>query len=128
MTILRTLAIPALVCLLAACSPHPGSGNWQSTGEANPRFISEFVRLEVGYDGRTDIFGNSAAPQAGTDDTNGAIRRCFWGGLDAHAIVLDCVQAANADVKESYSLRVSADKRTAELIKDEVVVGRFVRQ
>lgn len=128
MAIPRILPLPALICLLASCSPHPGAGNWQSTGEANPLYIREFVRLEVGYDGRTDIFGDSAAPQAGTDDTNGAIRRCFWGGLDAQAIVMDCVQAANTDVKESYSLRVSADKRTAELIKDAVVVGRFVRQ
>jgi hypothetical protein len=128
MKMLRLLTLPAIASLLAACSPHPGSGNWQSTVEITPQFIQQFIRLEVGYDGRTDIFGDKAVKQSSTDTSNGAIRRCFWRGMDAQTIVMNCVQAANTDIEESYQLRVSADNEMAELIKDEVVVGRFVRE
>lgn len=124
MKMLRLLTLPAIASLLAACSPHPGSGNWQSTVEAGP-LTQQFVRLEVGFEGRTDIFSDKAMKQ---DSGNGAIRRCFWRGMDAQTIVMNCVQAANTDIEESYQLRVSADNTMAELIKDEVVVGRFVRE
>jgi hypothetical protein len=128
MKILRLLPLPAIAALLAACSPHPGSGNWQSTVEANPQFIPQFVRLEVGFEGRTDIFGDKPVTQDSSDTSNGAIRRCFWRGVDAQTILMDCVQAANTDIEESYQLRVSADNEMAELIKDEIVVGRFMRE
>jgi hypothetical protein len=93
----------------------------------NPDFIKEFVRLEVGYEGRTDIFGEKSDKPV-TADTNGAIRRCFWRGDSAQSIVMTCVQAANTDIEESYVLRVGADNNVADLIKGEVVVGRFVRE
>jgi hypothetical protein len=127
MKTLRLLTLPALAILLAACSPHPGSGNWQSSGEAEPQFITEFTRLEVSYEGRTDIFNEERAQRAAADDTNGAIRRCFWHGADAQTIALSCVQADDTDIEESYLLRVSSDRSSAELLQGEVVVGRFVR-
>ncbi|MEN8169914.1 MAG: hypothetical protein ABFS08_06795 [Pseudomonadota bacterium] len=125
MNTMRLLSLLALTYFLAACSGHPGAGNWQSTNENRPNFVKEFVKLEVGYEGRTDIFGETPFI---TEDGNGAIRRCFWRGVDAQTIVMTCVQAANTDIEESYQLRVGADNKVAELIKDEVVVGRFVRE
>jgi hypothetical protein len=127
MKTLHLLPLSALVLLLTACSPHPGAGNWQSSGEAGAQFMAEFSRLEVGYEGRTDIFNRERAQRAAAGETNGAIRRCFWHGVDAQTISLSCVQADNTDIEESYQLRVSADNAMAELIKGEVVVGRFVR-
>ncbi|MCW8918161.1 MAG: hypothetical protein OQL08_05045 [Gammaproteobacteria bacterium] len=127
MKTLRLLTLPALVFLLAACSPHPGAGNWQESGEAEPQFITEFTRLEVSYEGRTDIFNQERAQRAAAGETNGAIRRCFWHGVDAQTIALSCVQADDTDIEESYQLRVDGDNTTAELIQGETVVGRFVR-
>ncbi|MDH3354129.1 MAG: hypothetical protein OEL79_02805 [Chromatiales bacterium] len=119
---LRLLAIPALAYLLTACSPHPGAGYWQTTGEESPNFIKEFVRLEVGYEGRTNIFDSkTATPEQ-------AIRRCFWSGVDAQTLMLTCVQASNTDIEESYQLRVSPDNNTADLLKDETIIGHFMRE
>lgn len=128
MNLLRLLALPTLSCLLAACSPHPGSGKWQATGETNPHFNTGFTRIEVGYEGRTDIFGVPAAIAANSDDGNGAIRRCFWRGVDAQTIAMNCVQAANTDIEESFQLRVEPQTGVAELLRDDVVIGRFERQ
>ena len=122
MNMLRLLTITALTYLLTACSPHPSSGHWQSTGEESPNFTKTFVRLEVGYEGRTNIFDSkTATPEQ-------AVRRCFWQGEDAQTIVLTCVQAANTDIEESYQLRIGPDNDTAQLIKDKVVIGHFIRE
>jgi hypothetical protein len=128
MKIVRILALTTTACLLMACSGHPGAGNWISSGEDHPGYLKEFFRLNVTFEGRTDIFGDKPVTQDSSDTSNGAIRRCFWRGVDAQTILMDCVQAANTDIEESYQLRVSADNEMAELIKDEIVVGRFMRE
>ena len=128
MNTIRLLTLLALTYTLTACSGHPGAGNWQTTGEANPDFIKEFVKLKVGFDGRTDIFDEKSATTTSADTTNGAIRRCFWRGVDAQSIEMTCVQAANTDIEESYQLRVSPDNNVAELLRDKMIVGRFVRE
>jgi len=125
LNIQRLLTLSTLTLLLTACSPHPGSGNWQTTGEDNPDVIKAFVRLEVSYEGRTNIYAEREGDRTGL---NQAIRRCFWRGKDAKTIVMTCVQANNTDIEESYQLRVGPDNKLAELIKDEQIVGRFVRE
>ncbi len=128
MKTIRLLALPTLAYFLLACSGHPGAGNWLSTGEYHPGYLKEFSKLEVTYEGRTNIFGQSNALQDSADSTNEAIRRCFWHGMDAQTILMTCIQAANIEIEENYQLRVNPDNDIAELIKDEVVVGRFVRE
>ena len=109
--------------LLVACSPHPGSGQWITTGEDKPGYMKEFVRLNVMYEGRTDIFG----PQTMGNTDAAAIRRCFWHGVDANAIELSCVQADNTEIEEHYQLRVDADNDTAEMMQGGRTVGRYRR-
>jgi hypothetical protein len=128
MNILRLLTLAALGYLLAGCSPHPGAGNWQSTAEQSPDFTTGFVRLEVGFEGRTDIFEEVAANQQGAATSTAATRRCFWRGKDAQTIMLTCVQAANTDIEESYQLHIGPDNQVAELLQGEKVVGRFMRE
>lgn len=128
MNILRLLTISALSYLLTACTPHPGTGNWMTTGEENPAFIKEFARLDVDYEGRTDIFSTTAGQQSDEGDPSSALRRCFWLGQDAQTILMTCVVASNTDIEESYLLRVNPDNGIAELIKDDVVIGRFARE
>lgn len=125
---IRMFALPALAVLLMACSAHPGAGNWVATGEQHSDFIKEFSKLQVTFEGRTNIFGQKEASQNSGDSTNEAIRRCFWRGMDAQTIVMTCVQAADTEIEESFQLRVDGDSGFAELIKDGVVVGRFERQ
>lgn len=122
------ILLPALAVLLMACSAHPGAGNWIATGEPRPGYIQEFSKLEVTFEGRTNIFGQNGASENNGDNTNEAIRRCFWRGMDAQTIVMTCVQAANTEIEETYQLRVNPDNSVAELIKDEAVVGRFARE
>lgn len=128
MNILRLLTISALSYLLTACTPHPGTGNWMTTGEENPSFIKEFARLDVDLEGRTDFFSTTAGQQSAADDPSSALRRCFWRGQDAQTILMTCVVASNTDIEESYLLQVNPDNGIAELIKDDVVIGRFARK
>ncbi len=122
---LRLLTLFALASLLAACSAHPGAGHWLSTGEKRAAFNAEFVRLEVSYEGRTNIFSTPSTQQS---ELEHAIRRCFWRGEDPYTIVMTCVQASNTDIEEHYRLRVDTRTNIAELMSDGVVIGRFVRQ
>ena len=128
MNILRLLTITALSYLLIACTPHPGTGNWLTTGEENANFIKEFARLDVDYEGRTDIFNTTAGQQSDAKDPSSASRRCFWRGQDAQTILMTCIVASNTDVEENFLLRVNPDNGIADLIKDQVVIGRFVRE
>ena len=128
MNVLRLLTIVSLTYLVTACSAHPGAGNWLATDEQNPDFIKGFVKLEVGYEGRTDIFDTKAGQQSDTDSPSSAIRRCFWRGIEPRIIALTCVQATNTDIEESYQLRIGPDNEIAELIKDDLIVGRYVRE
>jgi len=123
MTLKYILTLTASTVLLLACSGHPGAGNWLSMSEPQPGSVTEFSALEVTFEGRANIFGKHHA-----DNSDAAIWRCFWGGVDAQTISMTCAQAANMDIEESYQLRVAPDNGIAELIKDEVVVGRFVRE
>jgi len=89
--------------LLAGCSPHPGSGIWIATSENEPGF----KKIDVQFEGRADIY-------TATDEV--AVRRCFWGSMSPTQLALDCVQAADTEIKENYRLNVSEDG-TAELTR-----------
>ncbi len=128
MNTLRLLTLSALSYLLIACTPHPGAGNWLTTGEENTNFIKEFARLDVDLEGRTDIFNTTAGQQSDAKDPSSASRRCFWRGQDAQTILMTCVVAGNTDVEESYLLRVGPDNVMADLIKDDVIIGHFMRE
>ncbi len=99
--------------LLAGCGAHSGSGNWLSTGTD-----SEFVRLEVGFDGRAQLYVK------GREDS---VRRCFWGGIGSDEIQMKCTVADNTDIELSYSFRV-IDGEQGELMLSNHAIGRFSRE
>lgn len=103
-----------IALLLAGCSPHPGSGIWIATSENEPGF----KKIDVQFEGRADIY-------TATDET--AVRRCFWGSMSPTQLALDCVQAADTEIKENYRLIVSEDG-TAELTLKQQLVGTFSKQ
>jgi len=113
-SILKTLSLLGALALLAGCSPHPGSGVWTATSENEPGF----VKIDVQYEGRADIY--NATEEA-------AVRRCFWGGMSPKQLALDCVQAADTDIKEHYRLSVTPDG-AAELTRKQQLIGIFKKQ
>lgn len=125
MTMPRLFTVLALAYLLSACSAHPGAGNWISTGEENSDFNKEFVRIEVSYEGRTNIFKTTSPQQ---NELEQAVRRCFWRGEDPYTIAMTCVQSSNTDIEENYKLRVDTQTNIAEMVKGGRVIGRFSRE
>lgn len=116
MKISRLALAVILAWFLSACSPHPGAGVWVVAAD---EAAAEFVRLNVMYEGRTDMFGAAG---------DSAIRRCFWHGIDAAAIEMKCVVASDTEREELYLLRVDSASGVAELARDGNVVGRYRRE
>lgn len=111
------IGMAGLVSLLAAgltgCSPHPGAGNWEAVDPA----ATPFSRVQVHFEGRAEL--RDAA--SGADS-----HHCFWGAKDAHEIQLDCTTAEDTETRLRFRLRVEGDG-TAQLLREEVPVGRFRR-
>ena len=107
----QSIVLISLILLLAACSPHPGSGIWEAVGENG----NGFTKMVIQFNGRVEMF----AP-----DKEKAVIRCFWAGEDAESISMDCVKA-DTDEKLKYGLRVNPTKQTADLLKSGKVVGSF---
>lgn len=110
----KSIALIGLVLMLAACSPHPGSGVWLPSGENN----SGYSKMVVQFDGRVEFFA--------TDKTD-AIARCFWAGEDGQNLSMDCVMADNSEMTFVYYLEVDGSKKTAELKKSGELIGAFSR-
>ncbi len=113
-SILKTLSLLGVLALLAGCSPHPGSGVWTANSENEPGF----VKIDVQYEGRADIYN-------ATDEA--AVRHCFWGGMSPKQLALDCTRASDTDNPEHYRLTVTADD-TAELTRKQQLIGIFSKQ
>lgn len=113
-SILKTLSLLSAFLLITGCSPHPGSGIWIAEAENEPGF----TKIDVQYEGRADIYN-------ATDEA--AVRRCFWGGMSPRQLALDCVQAADTEIKENYRLTVAEDG-TAELTRKQQLIGVFNKQ
>ncbi|MES9856009.1 MAG: hypothetical protein ABW166_05330 [Sedimenticola sp.] len=107
------LPLLLLPLLLAGCGAHPGSGNWRSVAADG-----EFVRFEVGFDGRAQLYIK------GRED---AVRRCFWGGVGSDEIQMKCTVADNTDVEISYRFRV-IDGGRGELILSNRTIGLFDKE
>ena len=113
-SILKIISLLSVLLLITGCSPHPGSGVWVATSENEPGF----TKIDVQYEGRADIY--NASDEA-------AVRRCFWGGMSPKQLALDCVQAADSEIKENYRLSVAEDG-SAELTRKQQLIGVFNKQ
>ena len=108
----RTALFLASTLLLAACSPHPGTGNWTSTGENG----AGIAALTLSYDGRA-LF---------TTEVPKASWHCFWSAEGARDAVLDCTPSSHPDQEVRYHFRVRKNGE-GELLRGEQVLGRFRR-
>lgn len=124
---IRLLMSPALCALLTACSAHPGAANWRVAETTAVEVAAEFARIEVDFEGRATIFAETASGEAVSHELAGAARRCFWAGIDAQTIGMTCALATDSSIEEQFTLRVSGDGQQAELIRDDAVVGQYLR-
>ena len=99
--------------LLAACSPHPGSGIWLPLDDRD----NPYTRLEVLFEGRAELFVSGREAH---------LYRCFWGGINSDSLRMDCVSADDEAVKPAFTFRVAADG-TGELIEAGESRGFFRR-
>lgn len=107
----RTIILLALALLLAACSPHPGTGVWKASA-ANARGIE---RLVVGFNGRA----NFTTTQPQRDEWH-----CFWSGLDKHRLKLDCTPSSNPKKAQDFILQASVAGQ-ASLRQQDKVLAQF---
>ena len=100
--------------LIAGCSPHPGTGEWQSTTEnkLNITKVSVFFTPKV-------LFYAS-----GISDP---VMQCGWWALDKKVIEMECVHLSNTEIKEKFQIRTLAEGE-AELIQDGIVLTPLNRQ
>ncbi len=101
--------------LVVACSPHPGAGGWRANSAD-----AAFERLEIRYDGRADFYTRA------TDKT--AAWRCFWAGVDNHAIGLKCINATDTTMERQFQLAVDAGGHKAVLKQGENALGQYAWQ
>lgn len=93
-----------LSLFLTACSPHPATGVWKTTGD-NALGID---RLVAGFEGRAEFT---------TGKINNAVWHCFWGAADKKIIKLNCVPSIKTDEKRLFTLSVN-EQGLAELRDD----------
>jgi len=80
--------------MLSGCSPHPGSGVWEST-QSNDFGLS---RLVVGFDGRASF---------DTKSSKTISWHCFWSASGKQEIQLSCTPSTNPDNGQKFSLNVN---------------------
>jgi len=110
MKFMPLVLVSALV--LAACSPHPGAGNWTAIGKNT----AGIPALTLSYDGRA-LF-TTTNPKASW--------HCFWSAAGKREATLDCTSSANPDQEVEYRFRVSAQGE-GTLLRQDRVLGRFRR-
>ena len=116
----KTLLLPSIVLTalgLQACGPHPGAGIWQAEKDSNSRFTT----IEVEFDGMAQLTPTDAKAEA---------QRCFWSGLDADTIQLQCTVGDDSGLEFEYLLSVDPDSRPplATLLQNAKPIGSYHRQ
>lgn len=108
----RSLLSLFFILLLAACSPHPGSGIWLSVDDTGP-----YGKLAILFEGQAELYpvGRKAYRY-----------RCFWAGLSADSLRMDCVSADDPAQKARFEFRVLADG-SGELLESGRSLGHFHR-
>ena len=112
---LRFTAVALFLSLfLSACSPHPATGVWKSTGD-NQYGID---RLVVGFEGRAEFI---------TKKLNNAVWHCFWSASDKkEQLNLDCSASIDPKLKKKFELSVN-DQSFSELKENGEVLAIFAR-
>ncbi len=99
--------------ILSACSPHSGTGYWQTQG-SNSLNISS---INITFEGTADFY---------TQGKKEAIYRCFWSAATEKSMRLQCVNANDVS-KEDIYLFMNLDKKNAQLLLNDKIVAQFSR-
>ena len=120
---LLSIAIFSLLSI-SACSPHSGTGTWETDGN-NSLTVSKII---ISFEGTADFFSDTIKPIPKPDKkTNDAFRRCFWGAASENEMQLQCVHADNTDIQESYRFTI-IEKDQAQLTQNEQLIALFTKQ
>ncbi len=106
-----------LALVLQGCSPHPGSGKWQSVADTQSRFS----KLDIQFEGRAELT---------LTDTAAEIQRCFWSGKTAETIRLQCTQGDDTGLEFNYELTIDANNGDprATLSESDKQIGVYQKQ
>jgi len=108
------LLITLFILHIAACSPHPGAGNWKAQGSN----ILNISRINISFEGTADFFSSKKED---------SIRRCFWSASAEKTLQLQCVHSDNTENKENYQF-IIINKEQANLLQDNKLIGKFLLQ
>jgi len=116
----KTLLLLSIVLTalgLQACGPHPGAGHWQARDAGNSRFTT----VNVDFDGMAQL-----TPANNKDEA----QRCFWSGLNADTIQLQCTLGDDSGLEFNYLLSVDPDSQPplATLLQDAKPIGSYDKQ
>lgn len=112
MSLKKTL-LPLAVMLLAACSPHPTSGEWT----AKPGTQPAYSRIKVEYDGKAYLF---------VPDREDHQVRCFWAGADRATINMDCIINDPSEQRFFFQLRIEGSSLST-LLSNGQILGHYQR-
>jgi len=110
---LLTVALSLCLTLLTGCSPHPGSGTWNSDAENQAQLTTIIVHFEP----RAEILSsNKEKPDL----------HCSWSATDNLKIKLECLSKEGQTVVDIYQLSITGENK-ADLIHDAKVIGSFTK-
>lgn len=109
----RLLSIALFSFLLTACSPHPATGVWKTTGDN----VLGIDRIVVGFEGRAEFI---------TKKQDNSVWHCFWGVSDEKQLSFDCTPSTNPEQKKSFVLGIN-DEGLAELRENAKLLATFTR-
>lgn len=110
------IRLPLLfVCsfLLLGCSPHPGTGVWQSSGDNE----FGFSKLIIAFEGKAEFTSTKPAK---------ANWHCFWGKKTESSLSLDCTSSTNTDQSRTFII-ITKDKMTAEFHEGDKLITTLKR-
>ena len=110
----RHLILPLFSLLaLTACSPHPGTGVWQASGDNELGFST----LIVAFESKAEF--TSMKPVE-------AKWHCFWSKKTDQSLSLDCTPSTNIDQARKFSI-IAKDKMNAEFREGDKLIANLKR-
>jgi len=96
---------------LTACSPHPATGTWLSSGPN----AGNYSKMIVHFEPRLEIY---------SDKSDKPTLFCGWSGYDNHSITLECMSSEEQEQMDMYQFDVK-DNSQAELLFKGKVIAKF---
>ena len=98
--------------ILPACSPHPASGTWVSTGDNE----YNYSKILIHFKPQLEIY---------TQGAEKPVQYCGWSAVTKQSIEMGCMSSNEQRVEDRYHFNILS-KANAELIKDGKVIASFI--